>query len=85
MKTHATTTKGIAIPVAIALTFGLIVLIGVIYYNSQPEGEIMKEMGEDMAKEGESRMKEGEDMMKEGEAMMKEGEKMMSGGEAITE
>ena len=76
MKTHSVT-KGIAIPTAIALTFGLLVLIGVIYYNSQPQGEIMKEMGKDMAEEGKVMMEEGEDMMKGGEAMIEEGEKMM--------
>ena len=75
--------KGIAIPVIIALIAGLLVLSGVIYFNSGPQGEIMKEMGEDMAKEGKSMMEEGEDMVKEGEAMMEEGEKMIDGSETV--
>ena len=78
-------TKGIAIPVIIALIAGLLVLGGVIYFNSGSQGEIMKEMGEDMAEEGKAMIEKGEDMKKEGEAMMEEGDKMMDGDEEVTE
>ena len=57
-------TKGIAMSVAIALIAGLLVLAGVLYYNSGPKGKIMKEIGEDMAEEGKVMMEKGEDMKK---------------------
>ena len=79
------TTKGIAMPVVIALVAGLMVLAGVIYYNSGPQGEIMKEMGEDVAEEGKAMIEKGEDMKKEGESMMEEGDKMMDGSDATIE
>ena len=79
------TVKGIAMPVVIAIVAGLLVLIGVIYYNSQPQGEIMKEMGEDMAEEGEAMIEKGENMKEKGEAMMEEGDKMMDGDEEVIE
>ena len=84
MKVH-NIAKGMALSVVIALIAGLLVLIGIIYYNSQPRGEIMKEMGGDMAEEGEAMMEEGKKMIKEGEAMMEEGKKMTDEGEAVME
>ncbi|MCH8251490.1 MAG: hypothetical protein IID36_03450 [Planctomycetes bacterium] len=92
-------TRGMSTSVIIAFIAGALVLVSVVYYNLQPKGEIMKEMGEDMAEEGEAMMEKGKDMMEEGEvmiekgesmmeknkAMTEEGESMMEGGEAITE
>lgn len=60
----------------VATIAGIIVLGSVVYFNTQPEEEIMKEEAMEMMKEGEAKMLEGEQMMKEGEEMMEEAEEM---------
>jgi len=62
-----------------ALLALVLVVGGIIYFNSKPEGE-------NMMKDGEAMMEGGDAMEKEGEAMMEEGgDTMMEGGEAMME
>lgn len=78
--------RGIGTPSIIALVAIALVIVGTLYYNLRPEGEIMMERGDAMMEEGGKMVEEGEKMMEEGDAMKKEGETMMEkDGEAMEE
>jgi thiol-disulfide isomerase/thioredoxin len=72
--------KGSAMPVIVSVVAILVVLGGVVYYNTRPEGEIMMDKGQIMLEEGGEMVEGGESMIKEGEKMMEDGKAMMDGG-----
>lgn len=76
--------KGFGTIAVISAVAGLVIIGSLLYFNMQPEGEIMKAKGEQMITEGEGMVKKGEDMKKEGEDMKKKAEDMGQGQSTST-